>query len=411
MSTTLYLDHASTTPCRKEVWEIMRTYSLIDYGNPNSLHKLGRRARKAVEQARSDIAEHLGCSGNEIVFTSGGSESDNLALCGVAYANRNRGRHIVTTKIEHLAVLHTCESLEAEGFDVTYLGVNEFGLVNPDEVLKAIRQDTVLVSIGHTNNEIGTIQPIEEITRRIKQYRPDIVVHTDAVQAVGHVEIDVNSLGVDLLSFTAQKFYGPKGIGGLFVRDGIQLQPQITGVRRKRGLEFGTLSVPLIMGMALALKLACQEIQSERNYWVPIRDRIIEGLLLVDGSRLNGHSILRLPTNISCSFLGVSGEDIVLQLDRLDIFASTGSACTSGVLEPSHVLISMGLSRRWALGTLRLSLGHGCHEIDPELLVEQVKLSVARLRSTNYSSTRVSNPRPSEYVSPSHDRLMTMSSV
>lgn len=380
----LYLDHASTTPCRKEVWEAMSSYALNDYGNPDSLHSLGRSARNAVDHARQTIAKQLGCASSEIIFTAGGSESDNLALRGVARCHA--GRHIITTRIEHLAVLHTCESLETEGFEVTYLDVDEYGMVTPEQVLRAVREDTVLISVAHTNNEIGTIQPIARIAELIKRNRPDIVIHTDAVQAVGHIEIDVKTLGVDLLSFTAQKFYGPKGIGGLYVREGVELKPRIAGVRKERALELGTLSVPLIVGMALALKRACRDIQSEREYWTPIRNRIIEGLLSIEGSNLNGHLSQRLPTNISMCFLGVSGEDVVLQLDRQGICASTGSACTSGIVEPSHVLTAMGLSRRRALGALRLSFGDASREVDPSLLIEQIRNIVHELRSTHYST-------------------------
>jgi len=362
----------------------MKSYAVFDYGNPDSLHSLGRRARKAVDSARESIADQLGCSSSEIIFTAGGSESDDLALRGVA--GRSSGRHIITTKIEHLAVLHTCESLEAEGFDVTYLDVDEYGMISPRDIVQAIREETFLVSVAHTNNEIGTIQPIAQISQLIKQHRPDIIFHTDAVQAVGHVEIDVETLGVDLLSFTAQKFYGPKGIGGLYVREGVELKPLIAGARKERALEIGTLSVPLIVGMSLALKYACRDMQSECAYWTPIRDRIIEGLLSIEGSCLNGHPIERLPTNISMCFLGVSGEDVVLQLDRLGICASTGSACTSGIVEPSHVLTAMGLSRRRALGALRLSFGDGSREVEPSQLVEQIRNIVEELRSTHYST-------------------------
>jgi cysteine desulfurase len=384
MMNILYLDHASTTPCREEVWDCMREFALSDYGNPDSLHVLGRRARAAVDAARQEIEECLGCVSGEIFFTSGGSEADNLALCGVAAAYKHRGRHIITTKAEHLAVLHTCQALEAEGFDVTYLDVDEHGRVSPEEVRRALRDDTIIVSVMHVNNEVGTIQPIKEIVRLVKEHRRDIIFHTDAVQAVGHIEVDVEELGVDLLSFTAQKFYGPKGIGGLYVRDGVQLTPLIAGVRRKRGLEFGTLSVPLIVGMGLALKLAYREMRAERERWIPLRDCIIEGLLSIGDARLNGHPTERLPTNVSVSFLGVRGEDVVLRLDRLNICASTGSACTSGIVEPSHVLTSMGLSRGWALGALRLSLGRACRGVEPDRLVKQIAHIVEDLRSTNY---------------------------
>jgi len=379
----VYLDHASTTPCREEVWEAMRPYALFDYGNHNSLHSLGRRARQAVEDARQSIANVLGCDGKEILFTSGGSDSDNLAIRGIG--NHGRRGHVITTKVEHLAVLHACASLEAEGFEVTYLDVDEYGKVTPERVAGAMRNDTMLISIGHTNNEVGTIQPIGEIVQRVKARNSDVVFHTDAVQAVGNEVIDVRALGVDLLSFTAQKFYGPKGIGGLYIRDGVRIKPQIVDTREKRGQEVGTVSVPLVVGMALALKLATQELKTQKTLWTPVRDRIIAGLLSIPDSRLNGHPTERLSTNISVCFLGISGEDVVLQLDRLGICASTGSACTSGLVEPSHVLTAMGLPRRWALGALRLSLGRACTGLDPDRLVEQIRDIVEQLRSTNYA--------------------------
>ncbi len=379
----VYLDHASTTPCREEVWEAMQPYALFDYGNADSLHSLGRRARKAVDDARQDIADALGCESDEILFTSGGSDSDNLAIRGIA--SRTRGGHVITTKVEHLAVLHSCAGLEAEGFEVTYLDVDDYGRVTPDQVIAAMRSDTILVSIGHTNNEVGTIQPIAEIARRIKLHKPGVIFHTDAVQAVGHEEIDVRALGVDLLSFTAQKFYGPKGIGGLYIRNGVEIKPQIVGMRKKRGQEVGTVSVPLVVGMALALKLATRDMQTEKEFWLPIRDRMIAGLLSIPDSRLNGHPTERLSTNISVCFAGISGEDVVLQLDRLGICASTGSACTSGSLEPSHVLTAMGVPRRWALGALRLSPGHACVDLDADQVVEKIRNIVEQLRSTSYA--------------------------
>lgn len=385
----LYLDHAATTPCRGEVWEAMRSDSLTDFGNPNSIYSLGRRARKVVEEARQTIADCLGCEAQELVFTSGGSESNNLALRGVALANRDRGRHIVTTRIEHHSVLHTCQDLETEGFGVTYLKVDEYGQVAPEQVARSLREDTILVSIMHANNEIGTIQPIAQITQTVKERKPDVIFHTDAVQTVGHIDTDVEALGVDLLSFTAHKFYGPKGSGGLYVRDGVRLQPQIAGGGQERGLRSGTESVSQIVGMALALKLACEEMQREHAYWIPIRDRLIEGLLShIEDSRLNGHPSSRLPNNVNVSFLGVSGEDLVLRLDMVGICASMGSACTAGSIEPSHVLTALGLSRAWALGALRLTLGHGCRGIQTDQVVRQVRETVEELRSTSYMPPR-----------------------
>lgn len=380
----LYLDHASTTPCREDVWEAMRQYAICDYGNADSLHSMGRKARMAVDESRSRIASQLGCSASEIIFTSGGTESDNLALLGVA--GRTSQKHIITVKTEHLAVLRTCQLLEAQAYDVTYLDVDRYGLLDPEDVVAEIRPDTFLISIAHTNNEIGTIQRLPEIARLVKQQRPDIVFHTDAVQAVGHVEIDVEALGVDLLSFTGQKFYGPKGIGGLYVRKGVELKPFVGGARKERALETGTLNVPLIVGMSLALEHACNEIADEREYWVPLRNEIIRGLLAINDCNLNGHPERRLPTNVSMCFSGVSGDDLVLELDRVGICASTGSACTAGIVEPSHVLMATGLSRRRALGALRLSFGHGCRGCKPAVLVEQISDAVESLRSTSYAT-------------------------
>ena len=380
----LYLDHAATTPCREDVWEAMRQYAIIDYGNADSLHSMGRRARLAVDDSRERIAAQLGCTAREIIFTSGGTDSDNLAILGVA--GRTSQKHIITVKTEHLAVLRTCQLLEAQGYDVTYLDVDQHGLIDPEDVLAEIRDDTFLVSIAHTNNEIGTIQRLPEIAKLVKQRRPDIVFHTDAVQAVGHVEIDVKALQVDLLSFTGQKFYGPKGIGGLYVRKGVELKPFVGGARKERALETGTLNVPLIVGMSLALERACSEISDEREYWTPLRDEIIRGLLTITDCNLNGHPTRRLATNVSMCFSGLSGDDLVLDLDRFGICASTGSACTSGILEPSHVLRATGLSPRRALGALRLSFGHGCRGLDPAGLVEQIGDAVESLRSTSYST-------------------------
>lgn len=362
----------------------MREYALYDYGNPDSQHSLGRSARLAVDEARETIASCLNCSSLEVVFTSGGSESDNLALWGAANANIERGRHIITTEIEHLAVLHTCQSMAAAGFELTYLKPDEQGRISPEQLMRAVRPDTILVSVMHANNEVGTIQLIGEMTRLLKASRPEIIFHTDAVQTVGRIPVDVEELGVDLMTFTAQKFYGPKGVGGLYVRDGVHLQPQIAGVRRERGLEYGTLSVPLIVGMATAMDFACHEL-GEAAGWTEIRDRVIRGLHSIPDCRLNGHPTDRLPTNVSVSFYGVSGEDIVLELDRLGICASTGSACTSGTVEPSHVLTSMGLSRRWALGALRLSFGRASHGVEPDTLVGHIRRIVAELRSTSYA--------------------------
>jgi cysteine desulfurase len=354
----IYLDYAATTPLDPRVLEAMMPYLTEKFGNPNSIHAFGREARKAVDEAREKIAALLNCRPSELVFTSGGTESDNLALRGVAAAYRQKGNHIVTTAIEHHAVLHTCRALQDEGFEVTYLPVDEHGLVAPEQVAEAITDRTILVSIMHANNEIGTIEPLADIVRAVKEKRPDVLVHTDAVQTVGHIPVDVEALGVDLLSFAAHKFYGPKGVGGLFVRRGVKLVPQLTGGGQERNRRSGTENVAGIVGMARALEIAVAEMPREIPRLQTLRDELINGVLAqIPDSRLNGHPTQRLPHNANFSFLGVEGEALLLQLDLHGIAASSGSACTSGSLEPSHVLLALGLSHEWALGSLRLTLG------------------------------------------------------
>jgi cysteine desulfurase len=354
----IYLDYAATTPLDPRVLEAMMPYLTEKFGNPNSIHAFGREARKAVDEAREKIAALLNCRPSELVFTSGGTESDNLALRGVAAAYRQKGNHIVTTAIEHHAVLHTCRALQDEGFEVTYLPVDEHGLVTPEQVAEAITDRTILVSIMHANNEIGTIEPLADIVRAVKEKRPDVLVHTDAVQTVGHIPVDVEALGVDLLSFAAHKFYGPKGVGGLFVRRGVKLVPQLTGGGQERNRRSGTENVAGIVGMAKALEIAVAEMPTEIPRLQTLRDELINGVLAqIPDSRLNGHPTQRLPHNANFSFFGVEGEALLLQLDLHGIAASSGSACTSGSLEPSHVLLALGLSHEWALGSLRLTLG------------------------------------------------------
>ena len=354
----IYLDYAATTPLDPRVLEAMMPYLTEKFGNPNSIHAFGREARKAVDEAREKIAALLNCRPSELVFTSGGTESDNLALRGVAAAYRQKGNHIVTTAIEHHAVLHTCRALQDEGFEVTYLPVDEHGLVSPEQVAEAVTDRTILVSIMHANNEIGTMEPLADIVRAVKEKRPDVLVHTDAVQTVGHIPVDVEALGVDLLGFAAHKFYGPKGVGGLFVRRGVKLVPQLTGGGQERNRRSGTENVAGIVGMARALEIAVAEMPTEIPRLQTLRDELINGVLAqIPDSRLNGHPTQRLPHNANFSFFGVEGEALLLQLDLHGIAASSGSACTSGSLEPSHVLLALGLSHEWALGSLRLTLG------------------------------------------------------
>lgn len=354
----IYLDYAATTPLDPRVLEAMMPYMTEHFGNPNSIHSFGREARRAIDEAREKIAQLLNCQPSEIVFTSGGTESDNLALRGVAEAYRHKGNHIVTTAIEHHAVLRTCKALEDMGFFVTYLPVDEHGLVSPEQVAEAVNERTILVSVMHANNEIGTIEPIAEIVRAVKEKRPDTIVHTDAVQTVGHIPVDIQELGVDLLSFSAHKFYGPKGIGGLFVRKGVRLVPQITGGGQERNRRSGTENVAAIVGMAKALELAVEEMPTELPRLQTLRDELITGVLsCIPETRLNGHPTLRLPHNANFSFRGIEGEALLLQLDLNGIAASSGSACSSGSLEPSHVLLALGLDYELAIGSLRITLG------------------------------------------------------
>lgn len=381
----LYLDHAAATPCRREVWEAMAPYHCVDFGNPNSLHSFGRIARQAVVESRDRIGACLGCSGSEIVITAGGTESNNLAIRGAAKARRDLGRHLITTKIEHPSTLRICALLEAEGFEVSYLDVDGYGRVTPEQVAAAVRGDTILISIARANNEIGTIQPIIEIARAAKLVRPEVVVHTDALQTTGSLPIDLRRSEIDLLTFAAYKFYGPKGVGGVYVSERVRLEPLLVGGGDERRLRPGTESVPLIVGMAVAIEHACAEMALENAYWAPVRDRVAHGLLQgLEDVRLNGHPTERLATNVNLSFAGVSGEDLVLMLDRHGICASSGSACTTGRIDPSHVLIALGMPRLHALGSLRLSFGQACRGLDPDALVASIHNMVQELRSTSY---------------------------
>jgi cysteine desulfurase len=354
----IYLDYAATTPLDPRVLEAMLPYMTERFGNPNSIHSFGREARLAIDEAREKIAQLLNCQPSEIVFTSGGTESDNLALRGVAEAYRQKGNHIITTAIEHHAVLRTCKALEDMGFSVTYLPVDEHGLVSPEQVAEAVNERTILVSVMHANNEIGTIEPVAEIVKAVKEKRPDILVHTDAVQTVGHISVDIQELGVDLLSFSAHKFYGPKGVGGLFIRKGVRLVPQLTGGGQGRNRRSGTENVAGIVGMAKALEIAIAEMSNELPRLQSLRDELIAGVLnRIPDSRLNGHPTQRLPHNANFSFRGIDSETLLLQLDMHGIAASSGSACSSGSLEPSHVLLALGLDYELAISSLRLTLG------------------------------------------------------
>jgi cysteine desulfurase len=376
----IYLDHAATTPVHPQVVEAMLPYFGERYGNPSSMHSLGREARQAVEQARADVAGILNCSPEEIVFTSCGTESDNLALRGVAWMNRRRGDHLITSSVEHHAVSHTCEQLERTfGFETTYLPVDEHGLVDPAEVERAITETTVLISIMYANNEVGTVEPIEEIGEIARRH--GIPLHTDAVQAAGALSLDVQKLNVDLLSLSAHKFYGPKGVGLLYVRDGVDVLPVQTGGGHERGLRSGTENVAGIVGLATALKLAEERRAEESQRLMALRDRLIEGLLSSVGHcRLLGHPEKRLPNNASIAFGYIEGESILVSLDLEGIAASSGSACSTGSSEPSHVVTAMGVPPELARGSIRLTLGHENTGEDVDRVLEVLPGIVERLR-------------------------------
>ena len=358
----IYLDYNATTPIDPQVAEAMLPYIHEQYGNPSSTHVPGVAAKHAVDNSRRQLAEMLGAKEDEVIFTSGGTESDNTALKGVAFALRNVGNHIITTAIEHHAILHTCHQLEQFGFDVTYLPVDRHGLVDPDDVAKAITDRTILVSVMLANNEIGTIEPVAAIARTVKQEARrldrNILMHTDAVQGAGFLDLNVRELGVDLMSLSAHKFHGPKGVGVLYVKRGTPFEPQMMGGGQARERRSGTENVPGIVGMAEAFRLACQERETTAARCVAMRDRIIEGLQdRVEHAHLNGHPVERLPNNVNISFEAVEGEPILLGLDFAGISASSGSACSSASLEPSHVLLAIGLAAELAQGSVRITLG------------------------------------------------------
>ena len=382
----IYMDHSSTTPVRKEALEAMLPYFSDSFGNPSSIYSLAQEARQAVDEARDRVAAVLGARSGEIVFTSGGTEADNLAVKGAAFALRTVGNHIVTTSIEHHAVLHTCEQMEEHGFEVTYLPVDADGMVSPDAVAEAITDSTVLVTVMLANNEIGTIQPIRAIADLVadRARRDDrtIVMHTDAVQGAGLLDLNVKTLGVDMLSLSAHKCYGPKGVGVLYVRRGTPLEPQQVGGGQERRRRSGTENVPGIVGMGVALELAERRREATVEHCLRLRDRIIDGLMRgVAGVRLNGHPSERLANNVNISIEAVEGEPILLGLDFAGICASSGSACSSASLEPSHVLLATGMSADLAQGSLRITLGRDNTDADVDALLEVLPGLVARLRA------------------------------
>ncbi len=380
MARFIYLDHAATTPVDPAVVDAMIPYFTEKFGNPSSIYAPAREARKAMDGARDTVAQVLGASPAEIVFTGGGSESDNLALKGAAFANRHKGNHIITTQVEHHAILHSCEYLEKRfGFRITYLPVDRHGTVDLDALQRALTPDTILVSIMYANNEVGTIQPIQEISRIVKTQ--GVLFHTDAVQAGGSLDLSVDKLGVDMLSLSAHKFYGPKGVGVFYVRKGTSYWPQQQGGGQERGRRAGTENTAGIVGLATALKLAYDRLDSYNAHASRLRDKLIQGISRIPGAYLTGHPTNRLPNSASFVFDYVEGESILLSLDMMGIGASSGSACTSASLEPSHVLKAMGVPIERAHGSLRLTTGKDNTEEDVDRVVEVLPAVIERLRA------------------------------
>lgn len=376
----IYADNAATTGVSEEVLNAMLPYLKNEFGNPSSIYKLGRDAQRAVEDSRVKVAKAIGADPNEIYFTSCGSESDNWALKSTMERMSKRGKkHLITSVFEHHAILHTCQYLEKQGYEVTYLPVSDKGLVNPEDVRNAIREDTALVSIMYANNEIGTIQPIDEIAKICKEKK--VLFHTDAVQAVGHVNINVHEQGIDMLSLSGHKIHAQKGIGALYVKKGITLPNFMHGGAQERNKRAGTENVPAIVGLGVAIENAVKDIERKKDVITPRRNRIIDGLLELPYSRLNGDREKRLPGNVNISFEGIEGESLLLWLDNYGICASSGSACTSGSLDPSHVLLSIGLKHEVAHGSLRLSIEEDVTDEDVDYIIETVPKVVEYLRS------------------------------
>lgn len=379
MNEIIYFDNAATTPIRPEVYDAMRPYIESCYGNPSSVYKLARESKKAIDLARKQVADAINADSGEIFFTGCGSESDNWAIKGVALALKDKGKHIITTNIEHHAILHTCEFLEENGYEVTYLPVDEYGMVSADDIKKAIRPDTILVSVMTANNEIGTIEPIKEIGAVCRE--KGVYFHTDAVQAVGHIKIDVKEMNIDLLSLSGHKIGAPKGIGALYIRKGVKIKNLIHGGQQEKGKRAGTENVIGIAALGKAIELAVSEMEDTTERLKYLRDKIINGVLKnIEYSRLNGHPEERLPGNVNISFEFIEGESMLLMLDAKGICASSGSACTSGSLDPSHVLLAIGLPHEKAHGSLRISLGYQNTEEEVDKLLEVLPPIVQRLR-------------------------------
>ncbi len=376
----IYLDYAATTPTHPEVMKAMLPYFTDAFGNPSSIHSFGQEAKGAIEKARNQVAALIGAKSEEVVFTGSGTEADNFALKGVALANQGKGNHIITSSIEHHAVLETCKFLEKQGFSITYLPVDGYGMVDPSGVKKAITGKTILISVMHANNEVGTVEPIAEIGNIARE--AEIYLHTDAVQTAGHIPVDVNKLNVDLLSISAHKLYGPKGIGALYIRKGTKVSSFMHGGDQERGKRASTENVPAIVGFGKATEIAQREMLEEAQKLAVLRDQLIEGILKsIEHTQLNGHPVMRLPNNVNVSVDYVEGESMLLNLDLAGICASTGSACSSSALEPSHVLVAMGLPHLQAHGSLRFTSGKWTTEEEINQVLNVLPGIVSKLRA------------------------------
>ncbi len=380
MKKNVYLDYAATAPCDPEVLKVMEPYFFEKFGNASSIYALGQEANKAIEDSRSILADFLGADPSEIVFTSGGTESNNAAIKGIAYALKDKGNHIITSAIEHHAVLEPCNFLEKQGFKITRINVSKDGVVAPDDIKKAITDKTILITVMHANNEIGVIQPITEIGKIAKE--KGVYFHTDTVQTVGHIPVDVSELSIDLLSLSAHKFCGPKGVGALYVRKGVRLESFLQGGDQEKGRRASTYNTPGIVGLGKAIELCKEKMAEEAKFQTRLRDRLIlEIPKRIPEVYLNGHPQQRLPNNVNFGIRYIEGESILLSLDMMGIACSTGSACTSTSLEPSHVLLAIGLSHELAHGSLRITLGRWTKEEDIDYLLECLPKIVEKLRA------------------------------
>lgn len=379
MSKPIYMDYAATTYTKPEVLEEMIPYFTEFYGNPSSIYSISRETKKALDKARMRVAKAINADPNEIYFTGGGSEADNWAIKGIAFAHQNKGNHIITTTIEHHAVLHACEYLEKHGFEVTYLDVDAEGVIKLEDLKNAIKENTILVTMMMANNEIGSVQPVKEIGEICRERK--IFFHTDAVQAVGHIDVDVKEMNIDLLSLAAHKFYGPKGVGALYIKKGIKIHNLVHGGGQEKNRRAGTENVAGIVGLGKALELAVDNLAEHNKKLTYLRDKLMDGLLQIPHTRLNGpKGEKRLPGNVNVCFRFIEGESVLLMLDAMGICASSGSACTSGSLDPSHVLLAIGLPHEIAHGSLRLSLGDGTTEEEVDYVLKTVPSIVQRLR-------------------------------